>query len=149
MFTFPSLEWFQELARLMNENDVPYRRLGYADVRWAIEMQPSEPDQPTHLFEFEFEEYGCKSVQACQPDNPPEVDFTMRATLGTWEEMVRNIQENQGPDLQHTLNYLTLPDDPIYIDAPDFLSRDLFARYGQTFQLFFNGAIQVPTAFAN
>ena len=64
MFTFPSLEWFQELARLMNENDVPYRRLGYADVRWAIEMQPTESDQPTHLFEFEFEEYGCKSVQA-------------------------------------------------------------------------------------
>ena len=73
----------------------------------------------------------------------------MRATLSTWEEMIRNIQENKGPDLQHTLNYLALPDDPIYIDAPDFLNRDLFARYGQTFQLFFNGAIQVPTAFSS
>ena len=148
MFTFPSLEWFQELARLMNDNEVPYRRLGYADVNWAIDMQPSEPDQPAHLFVFEFEEYGCKSVASCEPDSEPDVAFTMRATLGTWEEMVRNIQENQGPDLHHTLNYLTLPDDPIYIDAPDFLSRDVFARYGQTFQLFFNGAIQVPTAFS-
>ena len=147
MFTFPSLEWFQELARLMNENDVPYRRLGYADVRWAVEVQPSEPHQSTHLFVFLFEEYGCKSVEACDPDAQPGVDFVMRATLGTWEEMIRNIQENKGPDLQHTLNYLTLPDDPIYIDAPDFLSRDMFARYGQTFQLFFNGAIQIPTAF--
>ena len=147
MFTFPSLEWFQELVRLMNENDAPYRRLGYADVTWAIEMQPSEPDQSTRLFVFEFEEYSCKSVKACDPDSQPDVGFVMRATLGTWEEMVRNIQENQGPDLQHTLNFLTLPDDPIYIDAPDFLSRDLFARYGQTFQLFFNGAIQVPTSF--
>ena len=148
MLTFPSLEWFQELARLMNENDAPYRRLGYADVSWAIEMQPSEPDQPTHLFVFEFEEYSCKSVKVCDPDSQPDVGFIMRATLGTWEEMIRNIQENQGPDLQHTLNFLTLPDDPIYIDAPDFLSRDLFARYGQTFQLFFNGAIQVPTTFS-
>ena len=147
MFTFPSLEWFQELVRLMNDNDVPYRRLGYADVKWAIEMQPSESDQRAHLFVFEFDEYSCKSVQACDPGSEPEVAFTMRATLGTWEEMIRNIQENKGPDLQHTLNFLTLPDDPIYIDAPDFLSRDLFARYGQTFQLFFNGAIQVPTVF--
>ena len=147
MFTFPSLEWFQELVRLMNDNDVPYRRLGYADVKWAIEMQPSKSDQRAHLFVFEFEEYSCKSVQACDPGSEPEVAFTMRATLGTWEEMIRNIQENKGPDLQHTLNFLTLPDDPIYIDAPDFLSRDLFARYGQTFQLFFNGAIQVPTVF--
>ena len=148
MLTFPSLEWFQELVRLMNDNDAPYRRLGYADVNWAIEMQPSEPGQPAHLFVFEFEEYSCKSVKACDPDSQPDVAFTMRATLGTWEEMIRNIQENQGPDLQHTLNFLALPDDPIYIDAPDFLSRDLFARYGQTFQLFFNGAIQVPTAFS-
>ena len=84
MFTFPSLEWFQQLSRLMNENDVPYRRLGYADVHWAVEMQPSEPHQSTHLFVFVFEEYGCKSVEACQPDAQPEVDFTMRATLGTW-----------------------------------------------------------------
>ena len=148
MFTFPSLEWFQELVRLMNDNDVPYRRLGYADVNWSIEMQPSEPHQPTHLFVFEFEEYGCKSVKVCDPGSQPQVGFTMRATLGAWEEMIRNIQENKGPDLQHTLNYLTLPDDPIYIDAPDFLSRDLFARYGQTFQLFFNGAIHVPTDFS-
>ena len=148
MFTFPSLEWFQELARLMNDNEVPYRRLGYADVSWAIDVQPSEADQAARLFVFEFEEYGCKSVTSCEPDSEPDVAFTMRATLGTWEEMIRNIQENQGPDLQHTLNYLTLPDDPIYIDAPDFLSRDVFARYGQTFQLFFNGAIRVPTAFS-
>ena len=81
----------------MNENDVPYRRLGYADVRWAIDMQPSELDQPARLFVFAFEEYGCKSVEACDPDADLEVDFIMRATLGTWEEMIRNIQENQGP----------------------------------------------------
>jgi hypothetical protein len=49
--------------------------------------------------------------------------------------MIKNIQTNNGPDLQHTLNYLALPDDPIYIAAPDFLSRDLFARYGQTYPL--------------
>ena len=41
MFTFPSLEWFQELARLMNEDPEPFRRFGYADVEWAGALQIS------------------------------------------------------------------------------------------------------------
>jgi len=148
MFTFPSLEWFQELARLMNENEADFKRLGYADVVWAAEVQPGSPDQPSGSFRFVFEEYGCTAVQELAEGEAGEVAFTMQATYDTWKEMIQNIQANNGPDLQHTLNYLALPDDPLYIAAPDFLSRDLFARYGQTYQLFFNGAVHVPTVFA-
>ena len=148
MFTFPSLEWFQELGRLMNDNEADFKRLGYADVTWAIAVQPILPDQPSRCFRFVFEEYGCTTVEELAPSDAAEVAFTMQATYDTWQEMIRNIQANNGPDLQHTLNYLALPDDPIYIAAPDFLNRDLFARYGQTYQLFFNGAVRVPTVFA-
>ena len=148
MFTFPSLEWFQELARLMNESEAAFKRLGYADVAWAVEVQPTTPAQSSCRFRFVFEEYGCTTVEALAPGDKAEVAFTMQATYDTWKEMIRNIQANNGPDLQHTLNYLALPDDPIYIAAPDFLSRDLFARYGQTYQLFFNGALHMPTVFA-
>jgi hypothetical protein len=148
MFTFPSLEWFQELARLMNENEADFKRLGYADVVWAVEVQPMIADQPSCCFRFVFEEYGCILVQELAQSDTGEVAFTMQATYDTWKEMIQNIQANNGPDLQHTLNYLALPDDPLYIAAPDFLSRDLFARYGQTYQLFFNGAVHVPTTFA-
>ena len=148
MFTFPSLEWFQELARLMNENEADFKRLGYADVVWAAEVQPGSPDQPSGSFRFVFEEYGCTSVQKRAEGDAGEIAFAMQATYDTWKEMITNIQANNGPDLQHTLNYLALPDDPLYIAAPDFLSRDLFARYGQTYQLFFNGAVHVPTVFA-
>jgi hypothetical protein len=73
----------------------------------------------------------------------------MQATYDTWKEMIQNIQAHNGPDLHHSLNRLALMDDPIYIAAPDFLSRDLFARYGQTYQLFFNGAVHVPTEFSS
>jgi hypothetical protein len=148
MFTFPSLEWFQELARLMNENEAAFKRLGYADVTWAVEVQPSLSTHPPHRFRLVFEEYSCTAVEELAPDAEADVAFTMQATFDTWKEMVSNIQEHNGPDLHHTLNYLALPDDPIYIAAADFLSRDLFARYGQTYQLFFNGAVHVPTAFA-
>ena len=63
MFTFPSLEWFQELARLMHENEADFKRLGYADVVWALEVQPDSPDRPSRCFRFVFEEYGCTSVE--------------------------------------------------------------------------------------
>ena len=147
MISFPSLEWFQELARLMNENEEAFERLGYADVTWALEIQPSTPARTAHLFRFVFEEYSCNEVQELEPETDADVDFTLQASDEAWNEMIRNIQENQGPDLEHTLNRLTLRDHPIYISASDFLGRDLFARYGQTFQLFFNGAIHITTEF--
>ncbi|ETX07398.1 MAG: hypothetical protein ETSY2_11460 [Candidatus Entotheonella gemina] len=148
MLTFPSLEWFEELVRLMNENEAAYRRLGYADVTWALEVQTTSPTQMAQLYRFVFEEYTCSEVIELEPGTDPDADFTLQATLDTWCEMIRNIQENQGPDLDHSLNKLALMDDPIYVAATDFLSRDLFARYGQTFQQFFNGAIHIPTEFA-
>jgi hypothetical protein len=87
-------------------------------------------------------------VLELEPGTDADVDFTLQASYDTWAEMIRNIQVNNGPDLEHSLNRLTLMDYPIYIAASDFLSRDLFARFGQTFQLFFNGATEIDTDFA-
>ena len=148
MFTFPSLAWFQELVQLMEENEATYQPLGYADVTWALEVQPSSPTQAPQLFRFVFEEYTCSEVIELEPGSDPDADFTLQATLNTWCDMIRNIQDNNGPDPDHALNKLALRDDSIYVAAADFLSRDLFARYDQTFQQFFNGAIHIPTEFA-
>ena len=149
MLTFPSLAWFQELGRLMNENEEAFRRFGYADVTWALEVQPSSPAHTALLFRFVFEEYSCSEVIELEPGTDADVDFTLQASYDTWAEMIQNIQANNGPDLEHSLNRLTLMDHPIYIAANDFLSRDLFARFGQTFQLFFNGATHIETDFAH
>jgi hypothetical protein len=149
MVAFPSLAWFQALARLMNDNEVAFKRLGYADVVWAVEIQPSRPGQQPRIFRIVFEEYSCLAVEELAPDAETDVAFTMQATYDIWKEMIQNIQTHNGPDLHHSLNRLALMDDPIYIAAPDFLSRDLFARYGQTYQLFFNGAVHVPTEFSS
>lgn len=147
MFLFPSLAWFEELARLMNANEAAFKRLGYADVTWAVAIQDMPDKQPPLLFRMVFEEYECTRVEELSGDIDGEAAFTMQATYETWQDMVKNIQANHGPDLEHSLNYLALPDDPLYIAAPDFLSRDMFARYGQTYQLFFNAAMDVPTSF--
>jgi hypothetical protein len=144
---FPSLEWFQELARVMNDSEAAFKRFGSADVVWAVEVQPSVPAQQGRVFRMVFEDYGCTAVEELAPEAKADAAFTLRATYDTWREMIQNIRAHDGPDLQHSLNRLALMDDPIYVAAPDFLSRDLFARYGQTYQLFFNGAVHVPTEF--
>jgi hypothetical protein len=148
MLTFPSVEWFRELARLMNEHEEAFKRFGDADVTWAVEVQPSAPGGQLRKFRLVFEGYGCTAVEEIEPDEDAGIAFTLQASFDTWKEMIENIQANQGPDLHHTLNRLALMDDPIYIACQDFLDRDLFARYGQTYQLFFNGAVHIPTTFA-
>ncbi len=147
MVDFPSLAWLQELARLMNENEAVFKRVGAADVIWAVEVQPTMPDQALRVFRMVFEDYSCTSVEELDPKVEADVSFTLQATYDTWKEMIESIQANHGPDLEHSLNRLALMDDPIYIAADDFLERDLFARYGQTYQLFFNGAMHVTTTF--
>ena len=59
-----------------------------------------------------------------------------------------DIRANQGPDLEHTLNYLTLPDDPMRVTGPDQLEVDAFYRYNGSIQRFFNGATQIPTEYS-
>jgi hypothetical protein len=74
--------------------------------------------------------------------------FVLEASLETWREMIENIRANVGPDLTHTLNYLTFPDVPMRVTGPDQLEVDTFYRYSESLQRFFNGAAAVPTAYA-
>ena len=61
--------------------------------------------------------------------------------------MIENIRQNGEADLSHTLNVLTMPGIPLQLEAPDQLKADLFFRFNQTFQEFFNGAAAVETEF--
>lgn len=98
-------------------------------------------------FVLRFDGYRCKAVE--EVAEPGKVaDFVLEGKYGAWKEMIENIRANAGPDLKHTLNYLTMPGDPIKIIAEDQLKEDLFFRYNGTFQEFFNGAQHVETEFA-
>ena len=50
------------------------------------------------------------------------------------------------PELAHTLNYLTFPDDPMVVGGPDQLQIDAFYRYNESLQRFFNGASSIATS---
>lgn len=142
---FPSREWFEELAVRAGEDSELFKRLGYVDALVGVKIDGNGAGSKGYLLEFAG--YGVKSV-AEVTDPVPAADFTIEGSLGAWSEMLRNIQENGEPDLDHTLNRLTMAGVPLKVVAPDQLQTDLFFRLNQSFQAFFNEAARVPTEYA-
>jgi hypothetical protein len=143
---FPSTEWFRALAQRMESDEAAYRALGSVDCTMVVQVDgPRGGD----LYEIVFEGYRVRSVRrlACLEEAAPS-HFVLQASLATWHDMIENIRANGGPDLAHTLNYLTFPDDPMRVTGPDQLEVDAFYRYNESLQRFFNGAADVPTAYA-
>lgn len=147
MTRFPSTQWFEALARRMEQEEAVYRELGSIECTMVVKV---DAPSGTHLYEIAFEGFTVRSVRELTrlADAAPE-HFVIEASLDTWREMIDNIRANAGPDLTHTLNYLTFPDDPMRVTGPDQLEIDAFYRYNQSLQRFFNGAAAIPTAFAS
>jgi len=144
---FPTVEWFQALEREAAQNVEKFRRLGFCDASVGIKVLAGNGFSKDRGFVLSFDGYRCKAVE--EVTEPEKVaDFVLEGKYDTWKEMIENIRANAGPDLKHTLNYLTMPGDPIKIVAEDQLKQDLFFRYNGTFQEFFNGAQNVETEFA-
>ncbi len=63
--------------------------------------------------------------------------------------MLENIEENGAADMDHTLNTLDLehPDGLAQSQSGDQYRQDLFFRYNQTFQYFFDASARVETEF--
>ena len=143
---FPSTEWFGALASNMRAELESFEKLGLIDCKMVAKV--NGPDR-TLLFEIVFEALEVKSIRELEDLEAADQDhFVIEAPLEVWREMVENIHENGGPDLEHTLNYLTFPDDPMRVSGPDQLQVDAFYRYNQSLQNFFNGAARVETSYA-
>ncbi len=142
---FPSEAWFEALQGQAAAKPDRFKKLGFVDANVGIKVEGANGGTPAG-FVLEFSGYGCKKVSALK--RPEEVaDFVLAGPYGVWKEMIENIRQNGEPDLQHTLNVLTLPGVPLKLEAADQLKADLFFRYNQTFQEFFNGAAEVETEF--
>jgi len=143
---FPSTAWFRALARRMKQDEPAYRALGPVDCTMVVRIDtPAGPD----LYEVVFERYAVRSIRRlARLEDAAPGHFVLEAPLETWREMIENIRDNAGPDLRHTLNYLTFPDVPMRVTGPDQLEVDAFYRYNESLQRFFNGAADVPTAYA-
>lgn len=138
---FPSLEWFQAVQQLVNE-DAEFRRLGSVDTTMGIKAF-------SEVYLMTFRAFTCELVQAGTDDDLFELDFYLEMSRDQWQEMIENIKENDGADLNHTLNTLDLrlPDGLSSNATGDQYQADMFFRYNESIQRFFDLSAQLNTVF--
>jgi hypothetical protein len=141
---FPSVSWF-EAVRAVYNSDPRYHGggAGSCDCRAAVKIG-------RRSFLIAFEGADCAEVDEIDDAALAEVDFYLEMPPADWQAMIEDIAAHDGASLQCTLNSLDL-------EREDGLARsvhgdqyreDLFFRYNQTFQYFFDASAQVATAFA-
>ena len=139
--TFPSLDWFNAIRSIVN-NDEGYRRIGTCDALVGVKI----PDlQKYYVLIFEaFELADVREVNETEVDN---ADFWFEMPYPRWKEMLQNIKENGKADLHHTLNTIDLEDPEGFARSRDGYKRDVFYRFNQSFQYFFDASAKIETVF--
>ena len=143
---FPSVEWFKALCELANANPERLRRLGTVDLVLVAKI---DFDSHSRFFEIVFAGYHCQGAREIPYLADAERDaVVLEAAYPVWCEMIANIQKNGQADLEHTLNTLTLYDTPMRVFAESQLDTDLFYRYQQNLQEFFDAASKLKSEFS-
>jgi len=139
--TFPSVDWFNAIRRIVNSDD-GYRHIGTCDSLVGIKI----PDlQKCFLLTFEaFEVTDAREVSETEAE---ETDFWLELPYARWKEMLENIKQNGQADLHHTLNTIDLEEPEGFARSHDGYRRDAFYRFNQTFQYFFDASARVDTTF--
>ena len=137
---FPSVEWFQAVREVATRDD-RLRKLGTCDAVMGVKVLDE-------AFELTFEAFDCVNVRKIPPAELANIDFYLEAPYETWQEMLDNIKEHGKADLQHTLNTIDFLEPEGFAKSDDQSRKDLFYRYLQTFQAFFNASAEVETVFA-
>jgi hypothetical protein len=138
---FPSAEWFQAIADIVNR-DENYKKLGTCDAQVGVQVGE-------RMFEIDFEAFDVTDVKELEATTPRDLDFTLVLPYDQWKEMIENIKQNGHADLSHTLNSIDLASADEFARADDYYRRDLFYRFNQSFQHFFDTSSKLDTQFAD
>lgn len=143
MAVFPSVDWFDEVRNVFNA-DERYRGAGggYCSCEAGFKIAD-------RVFVLTFDGVECSAAREGDDAMLDDVDFYLEMPAAEWRDMVANIAANDGADLHHTLNTLDLDraDGLATSRHGDQVREDLFFRYNQTLQFFFDASARVETEF--
>ena len=143
MFDFPSREWFDAVRSEFNRND-EYHKHGAGQCNCIAGVKVGND-----VFVLTFEGQECISVEIRSDEDLAETDFYMHMQQHEWVDMLKNIKDHGHAVGDYTLNTLDL-------DRADGLStsihgdqyrEDMFFRFNQTLQFFFDASHSIPTKF--
>jgi hypothetical protein len=140
MPTFPSVEWFNAVRELVN-NDPAYRQLGTVDTTAGVKVG-------NKIYELKFEAFECTGAREAGENDLRDMDFWLEQSYEKWREMLENIKRNGKADLSHTLNTIDLSMPEGFARSHDGYRRDAFYRFNQSIQDFFNASAKIETQFA-
>ncbi len=144
MARFPSVDWFDEVRGVFNADD-SYRGAGGGTCNCTAGMKIGDD-----IFVLTFEGVECSRAVVTDESALDDVDFYLDMPPNDWLEMIKNIAANGSADLHHTLNTLDLDreDGLATSHHGDQYREDLFFRYNQTLQFFFDASARVKSEFA-
>lgn len=138
---FPSLGWFEALQKLVND-DPAYRRIGTVDAAMGVKVADE-------VFVVTFEAFECRSVRAGNEYDLINVDFFIEMEPDAWRTMLENIKANGAAEAGQTLVSLDMLHEISTNATGDQLRADMFFRYNQSLQHFFDLSANLNTEFAN
>lgn len=140
---FPSQKWFESVRKVYNSDSSLHSGGGGAcHTRAGFSIGDEH-------YLIEFDGLECAEVKRVDLADLEDSDFVIRMPVRLWLAMVANIQANGKADLEHTLNSLDLSETEgiAYSPVDDQYRQDLFYRYNQNFQDFFDASSRVQTTF--
>ncbi len=137
---FPSVDWFEELKGRVNGTE-RFKHFGTIDCVMGVQVD-------ARVFKIVFEAFEVVDVSEIGSTDSDELDFTLAMSGPEWRGMLENIRTNGQADLDHTLNSIDLEKPEAFAIGEDYTRRDLFYRFNQTLQDFFDASAEMETTFA-
>ncbi len=145
MPSFPEARWFQTLGQLMQTEGELFRRLGYAETRFAVRIIPdNNSNGGDRIVGLTIDGYQLSEVKPIADLNEFDPDFVICGKREIWDRMLQEIAEHGRPELRHTLSSLALVGEELWLESTDQLREDKFYRFNQTLQELLNLASKVP-----
>lgn len=142
MAVFPSVAWFEAVRKIYNGDD-KYHGGGAGACNCVMAIKSG-----SNVIQLVFEGRDCtQALEIASPD-AADLDFYLEMEPSAWRAMVENIKENGHASLDQTLNTLDLDAETSICKGADQYRADLFFRYNQTFQNFFDASSRIDTTFA-
>lgn len=135
--------WFDAMAADAHSRPDVYRRLGFADLRLVLEETDGVGSRRFGLVLDGYDVHSAGQLDDVDAFGP---DAVVTGPRQTWDEMAANIVAHGGADGAHTLNALSIAEEPLRVTAPNPIGRDKFFRYAETLQTLFDSLAAVPSA---